>query len=232
MNNTEIKSPIVSISALEKTYQTDSETLTILKNLDLTIESGSKTVIVGESGSGKSTFLNIIAALDSATSGTVTVGPYQISSLGEDELASYRSHFLGLIFQFHYLLKDFTALENVFMSAYMAGTPKKEAMEKARTLLCDVGLSDRLHHLPSQLSGGERQRVAVARSLVNDPQLILADEPTGNLDPANAVMIGDLLFSMVEKYHKTLVLVTHDMNLASKGDVIYSIKNGALEVRK
>ena len=232
MNNTEKNNTIVSISGLEKTYQTDSETLTILKDLNLTIERGSKTVIVGESGSGKSTFLNIIGGLDTATSGKVTVGPYEISSLGEDQLASYRSDFLGLIFQFHYLLKDFTALENVFMSAYMAGTPKKEAMEKARSLLGDVGLSERLHHLPSQLSGGERQRVAVARSLVNDPQLILADEPTGNLDPANASMIGDLLFSMAEKYHKTLVLVTHDMNLAEKGDVIYSIKNGALEVRK
>ncbi len=223
---------IVSISNLEKTYTTDSESLTILKDLNVTIEKGSKTVIVGESGCGKSTFLNILSGLDTATSGTIVAGPYEITSLDEDSLSSYRSHFLGLIFQFHYLLKDFTALENVFMPAYMAGMSKKEAMEKARTLLCDVGLSDRLHHLPSELSGGERQRVAVARALVNDPQLILADEPTGNLDPSNAVMIGDLLFSMADKYNKTLILVTHDMNLATKGNVIYSIKNGALEVQE
>ncbi len=143
-------------------------------------------------------------------------------------MSEYRSSFLGLIFQFHYLLKDFTALENVFLPAYMAGIPKKTAMEKARSLLCDVGLEDRMTHLPSQLSGGERQRVAVARSLVNDPELILADEPTGNLDPANAVLIGDLLFSMADRYQKTLILVTHDMNLAQKGNVRFFIKDGAL----
>jgi len=225
-------SSIVTISNLEKTYRTDSETLTILKNLNLEIESGSKTVIVGESGSGKSTFLNIIGGLDVATAGKVQVGPYEVSSLAEDALAEYRSHFLGLIFQFHYLLKDFTALENVFLPAYMAGASKKEAREKALALLNDVGLSDRVNHLPSQLSGGERQRVAVARSLINDPQIILADEPTGNLDPANALMIGELLFSMADKYHKTLILVTHDMSLAKKGNFCYAITNGQLTERE
>ncbi len=224
-------SKIVTISNLEKTYKTDSETLTILKDLHLEIEAGSKTVIVGESGSGKSTFLNIIGGLDTATSGSVRVGDYEISSLSEDELTEYRSRFLGLIFQFHYLLKDFTALENVFLPAYMAGCPKNEAREKAIALLHDVGLSDRMDHLPSQLSGGERQRVAVARSLINDPQIILADEPTGNLDPANALMIGDLLFSMADKYNKTLILVTHDMALAKKGDICYAIAGGQLEER-
>lgn len=222
---------IVCIENLEKTYKTDSETLTILKNLSLEVEPGTKNVIVGESGSGKSTFLNIIGGLDTATAGKVRVGNYEVSALGEDELTEYRSHFLGLIFQFHYLLKDFTALENVFLPAYMAGVPKTVARDKALSLLNDVGLSDRIDHLPSQLSGGERQRVAVARSLINDPQIILADEPTGNLDPANAVMIGDLLFSMADKYHKTLILVTHDMSLAKKGDVCYAITNGQLTER-
>ena len=225
-------SSIVTISNLEKTYKTDSETLTILKNLNLEIESGSKTVIVGESGSGKSTFLNIIGGREVATAGKVQVGPYEVSSLAEDALAEYRSHFLGLIFQFHYLLKDFTALENVFLPAYMAGASKKEAREKALALLNDVGLSDRVNHLPSQLSGGERQRVAVARSLINDPQIILADEPTGNLDPANALMIGELLFSMADKYSKTLILVTHDMSLAKKGSLCYAITNGQLTERE
>ena len=148
--------------------------------------------------------------------------------LDEDGLSKYRREYVGLIFQFHYLLKDFTALENVFMPAYMKGESKKIAMDKAKKLLDDVGLSDRMNHLPSQLSGGERQRVAVARSLINNPSLILADEPTGNLDPANARLIGDLLFSIAEKYRKTLILVTHDMSLASKGDLIYSIKDGIL----
>ena len=221
-----MSSPVITIKNLEKTYKTEGETLTILKNLNIEINEGSKFVVVGESGSGKSTFLNIVGGLDKATSGSVTVGPYEITSLNEAGISEYRSRYLGLIFQFHYLLKDFTALENVFLPAYMAGVPKKEAMEKARILLNDVGLSDRTDHLPSQLSGGERQRVAVARSLINDPKVILADEPTGNLDPANAVLIGDLLFSMTEKYNKTLILVTHDMKLAEKGDYIYSIKDG------
>ena len=219
---------IVRVRGLEKTYETSSEKLTILKNLDMDVLKGSKCVIVGKSGSGKSTLLNIIGGLDAATAGTVDVNGKLISSMEENELTDYRSHFLGLVFQFHYLLKDFTALENVFLPAYMAGIPKKNAMEKARSLLCDVGLEDRMTHLPSQLSGGERQRVAVARSLVNDPELILADEPTGNLDPANAVLIGDLLFSMADRYKKTLILVTHDMNLAQKGNVRFFIKDGAL----
>ena len=220
---------IVSVKSLEKTYKSEGESLTILKDLNLEIEKGKKITIVGESGSGKSTFLNIIGGLDHATSGSVRCGDYELSNLDEKKLSDYRSHFLGLIFQFHYLLKDFTALENTFLPSIMAGTPKKEAIEKARALLSDVGLEKRLSHLPGQLSGGERQRVAVARSLMNDPQLILADEPTGNLDPQNALMIGDLLFSMVDKYKKTLLLVTHDMNLSKKGDIVYSIKNGRLE---
>ncbi len=198
--------------------------------MNLEIEKGKKITIVGESGSGKSTLLNIIGGLDSPTSGTVKCGQYDLSSLDEKKLSEYRSHFLGLIFQFHYLLKDFTALENTFLPSIMAGLPKKKAVQKATQLLKDVGLENRLDHLPSQLSGGERQRVSVARSLMNDPQLILADEPTGNLDPENAKMIGSLLFSMVEKYQKTLLLVTHDVNLAKKGDLCYSIKNGKLEL--
>lgn len=219
---------ILMIENLEKTYKTSSETLTILKDLNMNIKRGTKCVIVGRSGSGKSTLLNIIGGLDSATSGSVLVDGKNITSLSEDNLTNYRQKFLGLIFQFHYLLKDFTALENVFLPSYMAGVSKKDAMEKAKSLLNDVGLSDRADHLPSQLSGGERQRVAVARCLINDPELILADEPTGNLDPANAALIGDLLFSMADRYKKTLILVTHDMKIASKGDVRYFIQNGAL----
>ncbi len=221
-------SNIITIKDLEKTYVSQSETLTILKGLDFTLEEGNSAVIVGESGSGKSTFLNILGGLDIATSGSIIAGSYKVSSLNENELASYRSNFIGFVFQFHYLLKDFTALENVFLPAYIAGSPKKKAIEKAKKLLDDVGLSGRKDHLPSELSGGERQRVAVARSLINNPKLILADEPTGNLDPENAAMIGNLLFSMTEKYKKTLVLVTHDRDLASKGHEIYSIKNGTL----
>ncbi len=222
-------SEILRIENLEKTFSTDSEKLTILKDLNLCVGEGSKTVIVGESGSGKSTLLNIIGSIDSATKGKIFAGKWEVTSLSESEQNEYRANFVGLIFQFHYLLKDFTALENVYMPAFMAGVPKKIAEEKAKKLLLDVGLKNRLNHLPSQLSGGERQRVAVARALINEPSLILADEPTGSLDPANARLIGDLLFSIADKYHKTLILVTHDRALASKGDACYTIKEGKLE---
>lgn len=222
-------SSIVTIKDLEKKYITDSETLTVLSNLNLNVEQASKVVIVGESGSGKSTLLNIIGGIDSVTAGSVVAGEWELSKLNEAQLSEYRSTFLGLIFQFHYLLKDFTAIENVYMPALIAGIPKKEAVERAEQLLSDVGVIDRKNHLPSQLSGGERQRVAAARALINNPELILADEPTGNLDPANAEKIGDLLFSMVEKYKKTLILVTHDLNLAAKGDKQYRIVKGSLK---
>ena len=220
---------ILTVKNLEKTYKTDIETLTVLKNLNFEVLEGSKTAIVGESGSGKSTLLNIIGSIDTATGGTVQAGKWNLTSLSEREKSEYRSSFLGLVFQFHYLLKDFTALENVFMPAFMAGVPRKTAEEKARALLEDVGLSKRISHLPSELSGGEQQRVAVARALINDPPLILADEPTGNLDPANAVLISELLFSMADKYKKTLILVTHDLKIAEKCADRYTIADGRLE---
>ena len=225
---------ILTIKNLDKIYETDSEKLTVLNGLSLNVEEGSKTAIVGESGSGKSTLLNIIAGIDNVTGGSVIAGnsktgQWDVTKLSEAKMAEYRSRFIGLIFQFHYLLKDFTALENVYMPALIAGMNKKEAMERAASLLNDVGVSERMNHLPSQLSGGERQRVAAARALINDPTLILADEPTGNLDPANAQKIGDLLFSMADKYKKTLILVTHDMTLAAKGDRQLRIVEGKLK---
>jgi lipoprotein-releasing system ATP-binding protein len=219
---------VVFIRGLEKTFETGNDRLTIIKGLDLTVALGTRAVITGESGSGKSTLLNIIAGLDTVTAGTVTIAGNEIDRLDADRLAKYRSKQLGLIFQFHYLLKDFSALENVYLPAYMAGVPKKVAIEKARALLSDVGLDHRTEHMPSTLSGGERQRAAVARSLIKDPELVLADEPTGNLDPANAAMIGELLFSVSRKYNKTMLLVTHDRELAALGDVCYKIAGGRL----
>ncbi len=221
--------PFLSIKEVTKTYKTESEELTVLKNLNMELKKGMKCVILGKSGSGKSTLLNIIGGLDCVTSGKVLIENQDVSGMTEKSLVKFRRDFLGLIFQFHYLLKDFTSLENVFLPSYMAGHPKKESLEKAEALLCAVGLKDRLKHFPSELSGGERQRVAVARSLINDPELILADEPTGNLDPVNAEAVGSLLFSLSEKYNKTLILVTHDMSLSSKGDVVYSIEEGHLQ---
>lgn len=227
MNKTPAEN-LIYINGLEKTYRETGENLTIFSDLNMTVKRGSKTLILGESGSGKSTLLNIIGALDVPTVGTVRVGDYDVADLDENRAAEYRSSFLGLIFQFHYLLKDFTALENVFLPLYMKGVSKKEAKERAAQLLADVGLEKRMNHLPSQLSGGERQRAAVARSLIADPELILADEPTGNLDPENARLVGSLLFSVVEKYRKTLVMVTHDMSLTGGADECFRIKEGRL----
>lgn len=220
-----MKNNIIEIKDLEKTYVSKGESLTVLKDLSFSIEEGTRTAIVGSSGNGKSTLLNIISGIDTATSGFVKVGKYELSKMTEKDLCKYRSEFIGLVFQFHYLLKDFTALENIFLPAYMAGKNKKIAMEKAESLLQDIGLYERKNHLPSELSGGERQRVAVARSLINDPKIILADEPTGNLDPENAALISDLLYGVSEKYSKTLVIVTHDIEVAKKAQIIYRLQD-------
>lgn len=220
-----MKNNIIEIKDLEKTYVSKGESLTVLKDLSFSIEEGTRTAIVGSSGNGKSTLLNIISGIDTATSGFVKVGKYELSKMTEKDLCKYRSEFIGLVFQFHYLLKDFTALENIFLPAYMAGKNKKIAMEKAESLLQDIGLYERKNHLPSELSGGERQRVAVARSLINDPKIILADEPTGNLDPENAALISDLLYGVSEKYSKTLVIVTHDKEVAKKAQIIYRLQD-------
>ena len=220
-----MKNNIIEIKDLEKTYVSKGESLTVLKDLSFSIEEGTRTAIVGSSGNGKSTLLNIISGIDTATSGFVKVGKYELSKMTEKDLCKYRSEFIGLVFQFHYLLKDFTALENIFLPAYMAGKNKKIAMEKAESLLQEIGLYERKNHLPSELSGGERQRVAVARSLINDPKIILADEPTGNLDPENASMISDLLYGVSEKYSKTLVIVTHDKEVAKKAQIIYRLQD-------
>ncbi len=220
-----MKNNIIEIKDLEKTYVSKGESLTVLKDLSFSIEEGTRTAIVGSSGNGKSTLLNIISGIDTATSGFVKVGKYELSKMTEKDLCKYRSEFIGLVFQFHYLLKDFTAFENIFLPAYMAGKNKKIAMEKAESLLQDIGLYERKNHLPSELSGGERQRVAVARSLINDPKIILADEPTGNLDPENAALISDLLYGVSEKYNKTLVIVTHDKEVAKKAQIIYRLQD-------
>ena len=181
------------------------------------------------SGSGKSTLLSIIGGLDHATSGSVRVGDWNLPSLGERKRTEYRATCVGFVFQFHYLLKDFDALENVALPAYMCGLPRKEAMDKAEALLSDVGLADRLHHFPSQLSGGERQRTAIARALVNNPPLLLADEPTGNLDSHNALLIRGLLFELAVRHGTTLLLVTHDQGLAGDASTRYELHDGRLE---
>jgi lipoprotein-releasing system ATP-binding protein len=215
---------------VEKRYRNGPEELRILRDVSLEVEEGSIVVITGESGSGKSTLLNLIGGLDAPTGGEIHAAGYHVSRLPESGLTEYRARVTGLVFQFHYLLKDFTALENVMLPLYMAGVPKKEAVRKAERLLEDVRLSDRRNHYPSQLSGGERQRAAVARALVTDPKLVLADEPTGNLDEGNSRVIAELLFSLVRTYGKTLILVTHDRALAGAGDRRFHLAHGELSV--
>ena len=219
---------LLVVSSIVKNYISGTETLYILKGINFSIEEGKSTAISGQSGSGKSTLLNIIGGLDHADDGSVFIGKDEITSLSEKELSTYRSKQVGFIFQFHYLLKDFTALENVMLPAYIAGMKKKDALEAARSLLKDVNLEDRASHFPSQLSGGERQRVAVARSMVNDPALILADEPTGNLDPQNSEIVAKLLYESAKKRGKTLIVVTHDKKVASGADLRLVLDNGQL----
>ncbi len=222
------ESSLIELRALSKTFRSGTETLSILSDIDLDLPKGAKVAITGESGSGKSTLLNIVGGLDGATSGSVVVGPYRLDGLDERGLTAYRSRFVGFVFQFHYLLKDFTALENVMLPAYIAGAPKKEAFDRARALLADVRLEARSAHYPSQLSGGERQRVAVARALVNEPELVLADEPTGNLDPANSAGVAELLFDVADKRGKTLLVVTHDARVAERADVRFELQAGSM----
>jgi len=228
MNDVPEKKILIRLTDIVKNYVSGTETLHILKGVNFEIEEGTSVSISGQSGSGKSTFLNIIGGLDKTDEGSVFIGNDEITSLSEKELSLYRSKKIGFIFQFHYLLKDFTALENIMLPAYIAGIKKKDAMEMARSLLADVNLEDRGGHFPSQLSGGERQRVAVARSMVNDPALILADEPTGNLDPQNSEIVARLLYEGAQKRDKTLIVVTHDKKVASRALIHLVLENGQL----
>ena len=221
---------MVRAEGIVKNYISGDETLHILRGINFEIPAGLSAAISGRSGSGKSTLLNILGGLDRSDGGRAFVGGSEITALPEKSLSSYRAKHTGFIFQFHYLLKDFTALENVMLPAFIAGISKKTALERARELLADVALADRAGHYPSQLSGGERQRVAVARSMVNDPQLILADEPTGNLDPDNSALVAELLFAGAEKWGKTLLVVTHDEKLAARATSCYTLENGLLTV--
>lgn len=215
MNDSEV---LLRIEGVEKTYRTGYEELPVLKGVSLTMQRGEIVSITGESGSGKTTLLSLVAGLDSPTGGEVRCGGYEVSSLSEAGLTEYRAHTVGLIFQLHYLLKDFTAIENVMIPAFMAGIPKGEAREWAGELLEQVNLYERREHYPLQLSGGERQRVAVARAMVNRPQLLLADEPTGNLDERNSRIVEELLLRLVRTHGTSMILVTHDTALASRAE--------------
>lgn len=221
--------PLVECAGLCKTFTSAAESLPVLSSLDLSVREAVSCSIMGASGSGKSTLLSILGGLETADAGRVRVGRFDLSSPRTDLLDQYRTRGVGFVFQFHYLLKDFTALENVALPAFLSGTSRKEAWARASDLLKRVGLEGRASHYPSELSGGERQRAAIARALVNRPSLILADEPTGNLDAASALTVRDLLFSLPAESGTTLILATHDTGLAASATLMYRLVSGRLE---
>ncbi len=215
---------MIELRGVSKTVESGDQPLTILHPLDLVIPSGTFVAIVGPSGSGKSTLLGLLAGLDAPSTGQILVNGVDITALGEDALAKLRGEAIGIVFQFFHLVPALTAFENILVPMEIAH--RHDAVPRARQLLDEVGLSDRGHHYPSQLSGGEQQRVAIARALANDPPIVLADEPTGNLDSATGRHIIDLLLTVRRVRGSTLVLVTHDAELASLADTQLTLRDG------
>lgn len=203
-------------------------TVEVLKGVDIAIQKGEIVSIVGPSGSGKSTLLHILGTLDKADRGEVVMNETIISSLSSKKLANFRNKHIGFVFQFHHLLPEFTALENVCIPGWLAGTRKKEVEERARQLLQMLGLSERVENKPTQLSGGEQQRVAVARALINKPDIVFADEPSGNLDSANAKELHQLFFDLRNQFKQTFLIVTHNEELASLSDRVLHMKDGKI----
>ncbi len=220
---------MIALTAVSKTVPSGGRPLTILHPLDLAVPSGQRLAIVGASGSGKSTLLGLMAGLDSPTTGSIVIDDVDITSLAEDALAKLRGEKIGFVFQFFHLIPSLTAFENVLVPMELAG--RAHAADRARDLLKEVGLSDRGHHYPSQLSGGEQQRVAIARALANEPTILMADEPTGNLDSANGQHIIDLLFNVNRARGTTLILVTHDRDLVGRADVQIVLRDGRVVER-
>jgi lipoprotein-releasing system ATP-binding protein len=221
------KSSIIEIRNLSKVYLGGVE-VRALDGIDLDIQRGEFLSIIGPSGSGKSTLLHMIGILDTPTSGTITIDGRVVTEMSERERSKARNEILGFVFQYHHLLPDFTALENVMMPLLIAGANKKDAKEVASGILKDVGLAERMDHLPSQLSGGQAQRVSVARALANNPGIVIGDEPTGNLDTKSSDMIYDLLRELNHEKGQTFILVTHDEKMAKKTDRIIRLVDGKI----
>ena len=221
---------VLEATNLSKSYDDGGGSrLDVLKDVNIAIKAGEKVAIVGASGSGKSTLLHMLGGLDTPTSGDVFIDEKNLGRMSENQRCQLRNNYLGFIYQFHHLLAEFTAQENVAMPALIRGTRPSQAMSKASMLLDKVGMTRRVNHKPSELSGGERQRAAIARAVINEPRCICADEPTGNLDRATANQVVQVLMRLNNEFGTSLVVVTHDMELAKKMDIIYTIENGELK---
>ena len=217
---------MIELSNISKSYRiTKTYSLNVLKGIDLKINRGEIAAIVGKSGAGKSTLLHIIGTLDKPDTGSMTFDGTDVFALNDKQIAAFRAKDVGFIFQFHHLLPEFTALENVQIASRIAGSVNAD---RAKELLVEVGLEDRMNHKPSELSGGEAQRVAIARALVNSPAIILADEPTGNLDSQNADAVIELIFRLREKFGQTFVIVTHNEEFAANCDRIIKMSDGKI----
>lgn len=216
---------ILELKNISKSYGP----LQVLKQIDLVIPEGKITAIVGPSGAGKSTLLQIMGSLDRPDNGEVRFNDQRIEGMNTSQLAKFRNEHIGFVFQFHHLLPEFTALENVCIPAYAGNRPVKETKTRAEQLLTGLGLQDRMHHKPSAMSGGEQQRVAVARALMNKPAIVMADEPSGNLDTANALALHDLFFRLRDEMGQTFVIVTHNPELAARADFLVKMKDGRVE---
>lgn len=220
--------PVLACSNLAKHFEQGTLRVDVLKNVNLTVQKGERIAIIGASGSGKTTLLQLIGGLDLPSSGNVTIAGESINDLSDVARGALRNRALGFVYQFHHLLPEFSALENVAMPLLVRRVPLNEAKREARQLLERVGLGARLEHRPSQLSGGERQRAAVARALVTKPQIVLADEPTGNLDGQNAAHVFDLMLELNREYGTALVIVTHASELAARMQRVLTLKDGGL----
>ncbi|NIR50476.1 ABC transporter ATP-binding protein [candidate division KSB1 bacterium] len=214
---------------LHKAYQIGTSEVQVLKGIDLEIKEGQIVAIVGPSGVGKSTLLHILGTLDRPSGGRVEIDRTNVFAFDNKKLAQFRNRTIGFVFQFHHLLPEFTALENVMMPSLIAGYPKTKTAERATHLLNEVGLGQRLNHRPNELSGGELQRVAVARALMNEPKLVLADEPSGNLDQTTSEALHELLWQLSRRYKKTFVIVTHNRELADNADKIVELSDGRVK---
>ena len=225
----DIGKPLVEVRAVTKRFFHEGRELQILKPIDLTIERGEMLCIVGASGAGKSTLLHLLGTLDLPSSGEIRFGGEDVTKYSSSALAEFRNRTIGFVFQFHHLLPEFTALENVLMPGLIRGMPEKQILPYARELLATVGLSDRVAHRPGELSGGEQQRVALARALVMRPSLVLADEPTGNLDSTTSEAIHDLFFELNRTSGTTFLIVTHSGQLAKRMGRVVHMRDGQIE---